>query len=558
MNGENENKEIEIDLLELAGVLLSKISIIITISLLGGLIALCFASFYLPEKYSSYTSMYVKNVSDEMRVEQQVTLNELNASKSLLSTYIAVLQSDAVMDQIGERLLKQYTVEEISSVFPVNEKGQISTNAIKSCFSMASVEDTEVLKISAKTTSPEVSADVCRIIADIAPDFLIRVVGAGSVEVIDPAKVNYRRVEPNIKKMTVLGCLLGFIASAGVIVLLYLLDNSVKSTDELKKRFNKAIIGEVYNFAQEQGEKKQKRTKDGHRIISPESLIDENTVFTVSESYKTMRTNTVFALSPFDKKIISVTSANAAEGKSTTTANLAISFSQTECKVLLIDADLRKPTQHKLFSVNNKVGLSTALGKMNKVENSIIKGVRKNLDLMPAGPIPPNPSELLASQQFDNIISELVDQYDFIMIDTPPVNVVSDVLVMSNVITGVLFVSSHGETTYDSIESALQKLEMADINVLGFILNNITAARTGKYYSYRYKYGYSKYGYGYSRYGYGYDYSYGGKEYAADEETADTGTKTETKTETKTSASASGNSGSSGSKNNNHRHRSKK
>ena len=531
MNGENENKEIEIDLLELAGVLLSKISVIITFSLLFGLLALCFASFYLPEKYSSYTTMYVKNVNEEARMEQSVTLNELNASKSLLSTYIAVLQSDAVMDQIGERLLKIYTVNEISAVFPVDESGSVNTNAIKSSLSMASVEDTEVLKISAKTTSPEVSADVCRIIAEIAPDFLIRVVGAGSVEVIDPAKVNYRRVEPNIKKMTVLGCLLGLIASAGVIILLYLLDNSVKSTDELKKRFDKAIIGEVYNFSQEKGEK-QKKTKDGHRIISPESLINDKTVFTVSESYKTMRTNTMFALSPFDKKIISVTSANAAEGKSTTTANLAISFSQTESKVLLIDADLRKPTQHKLFEVNNKTGLSTVLGKMNTVENSIVKGVRENLDLMPAGPIPPNPSELLASQQFENMINELAQQYDYVIIDTPPVNVVSDVLVMSKAITGVLFVSMHGETTYDSIESGLQKLEMAEVNVLGFILNNITAAHTGKYYSYKYKYGYSRYGYGY---GYGYGYSYGGydRPYESEEDKAGSDTSKSTGGQTK-------------------------
>ena len=550
MNGENENKEIEIDLLELAGVLLSRISVIITFSLLFGFLALCFASFYLPEKYSSYTTMYVKNVNEEARIEQTVTLSELNASKSLLSTYIAVLQSDAVMDQIGERLLKLYTVDEISLVFPVDEKGVVSTNAIKNSLSMASVEDTEVLKITSKTTSPEVSADVCRIIAEIAPDFLIRVVGAGSVEVIDPAKVNYKRVEPNIKKMTVLGCLLGLIASAGVIILLYLLDNSVKSTDELKKRFDKAIIGEVYNFSQEKGEK-QKKTKDGHRIISPESLINDKTVFTVSESYKTMRTNTMFALSPFDKKIISVTSANAAEGKSTTTANLAISFSQTESKVLLIDADLRKPTQHKLFEVNNKTGLSTVLGKMNAVENSIVKGVRENLDLMPAGPIPPNPSELLASQQFENMINELAQQYDYVIIDTPPVNVVSDVLVMSKAITGVLFVSMHGETTYDSIESGLQKLEMAEVNVLGFILNNITAAHTGKYYSYKYKYGYSRYGYGY---GYGYGYSYGGydRPYESEEDKAGSDTSKSTGGQTKNekqSGKSSGNHHSSRRKN---------
>ncbi len=500
MNERIDDREYEIDLLELVRMLWDHKWIILATALLTSILALCVAAFYLPEKFEAYTTMYVKNGnSDVINEDGAIKLTDLNASKSLVTTHIAVLKSNTVMKEVSKRLTAKYMREGTLE----NYEKLIEPERIEKSFTMSAVDDTEVLKISAKTTSPEVTADICNTIADIAPDFLIRVVGAGSVEVIDRAEPDYEPSEPNVKKVTVLGGLLGFMAAAGVLVILYLLDNSVKSIDELTKKFDKAIIGEVYNFSQEKGEKRKKQKKGERRDISPENLINDQTVFTVAESYKTMRTNAVFALAPFENRVFAVTSANAAEGKSTTTANLAIAFAQTENKVLLIDADMRKPTQHKLFEVDNKTGLSSAIGKMSKTDACIHRNVRKNLDLMSAGPIPPNPSELLASQQFENILKELADRYDYVIIDSPPVNVVSDVLVMNKSIAGAMFVTKYASTTYDGIEMALNKLELADIKMLGFILNNIVKPHAGKYYSYKYKYGY-KYGYGY---GYGYGYS---------------------------------------------------
>ena len=522
MNERIDEREYEIDLLELLKMLLEHIWVIIAVTVFTGIFALCIAEFYMPVKYESYTTMYVKNANDATAAQEdaaKVAYADLNASKSLASTYVVALKSNWVIDETISQLTQKY---ERSGKLEERAK-YLEHEKIDKMYSLSTVDDTEVLKITAKTTDPEVAADVCNTIAGIAPEFLIRVVGAGSVEVIDKAEINPEPVEPNVKKVTVLGAMLGFLAAAGVLVILYLADNSVKSTDQLNKKLEKAIIGEVYNFSQEKGEKRRKQKKGEHRDTSPDNLINDNTVFTLAESYKTMRTNAVFALSPFDKKVFAVTSANAAEGKSTTTANLAIAFAQTENKVLLIDADMRKPTQHKLFEKNNKAGLSTAISKMNKLDDCICRDARKGLDLMPAGPIPPNPSELLASQNFEKIIDELSGRYDYIIIDSPPVNVVSDVLVMHNSIVGTMFVTRYASTTYDAIEAALKKIELADIKMLGFILNDIVKAHAGKYYSYK-KYGY-KYGYGY---GYGYGYSYGEK--PAENKTED---KTENKSDKK-------------------------
>ena len=504
MNEKIEEREYEIDLLELLKMLLEHVWVIISVTLLAGILALCLALFYMPVRYESYTTLYVKNANGPTTSSDEtvrVALADINASKSLVSTYVVALKSNYVIDETISRLTQKY---ERSGKLEERAK-YLEHERIEKMYSLTAVDDTEVLKITSRTTDPEVSADICNTIADIAPDFLIRVVGAGSVEVIDKAVADPEPVEPNVKKVTVLGAMLGFLAAAGVLVILYLADNSVKNTDQLTKKYDKAIIGEVYNFLQERGEKKKKLKKGEHRDTSPDNLINDSTVFTLAESYKTMRTNTVFALSPFDKKVFAVTSANAAEGKSTTTANLAIAFAQTECRVLLIDADMRKPTQHKLFEKDNKTGLSTAISKMNKLDACIRKNVREGLDLMPAGPIPPNPSELLASQQFAKIIEELSEKYDYVIIDSPPVNVVSDVLVINNSIAGAMLVTRYAATTYDAVEDALKKMELADIKMLGFILNDISKPHAGKYYSYKYKYGY-KYGYGY-----GYGYVYGTK-----------------------------------------------
>ena len=170
-----------IDLRDLFAFLLSKIWIIILVSILAGAIGFAYSSLVMPLKFESYTTMYVKNVNqNRVARDENLNLNDINASKSLVNTYIAVLNSNAVMDEIGEELLKLYKEEDLAYVFPIKD-GKVSTSALKKSFAMSAVNDTEVMKISCTTLNPNVSAYMCNIMADIAHGFLIRVVGAGSV-----------------------------------------------------------------------------------------------------------------------------------------------------------------------------------------------------------------------------------------------------------------------------------------------------------------------------------------------------------------------------------------
>ncbi|MBR6624166.1 MAG: polysaccharide biosynthesis tyrosine autokinase [Ruminococcus sp.] len=468
--------------------LVSKLWLILTMMIVGGGAMFCVSKFMMPLKYQSYTSMYVKN-SNETIITDGVNLNDLNASKSLLDTYIAVLQDDAVIEVIGDELLKKHTADELDGIFSVNkEKNKISVESIRSCLTMAAVNETEVLKVTAITKDADISAELCNIIADIAPDFLIRVVGAGSVEAIGEAKPDYDPVSPNVMKFTILGILAGMLIAVIIIFVLDFIDNTVKDSDELSQKYKKAIIGEIPSFS---GSRKKSNSDER------KTLLDKEFPFYIVESYKAMRTNIVFSLSTSEKKIFAVSSADPGEGKSTTSSNIAIALAQADHKVLLIDADMRKPVQHKIFKVKNKNGLSSVIGKMVTAQQCIHKDVVKNLDLLSAGPKPPNPSELLASEQAEKMMNELSEKYDYIVVDTPPVNVVSDAMGISKSLAGIFLVLKYGETTFDTTEKAMKKIQLADMNMLGFIVNDITGRHHGGYY-YRYKdkYGYSGYGYG--------------------------------------------------------------
>ena len=468
--------------------LVSKLWLILTMMIVGGGAMFCVSKFMMPLKYQSYTSMYVKN-SNETIITDGVNLNDLNASKSLLDTYIAVLQDDAVIEVIGDELLKKHTADELDGIFSVNkEKNKISVESIRSCLTMAAVNETEVLKVTAITKDADISAELCNIIADIAPDFLIRVVGAGSVEAIGEAKPDYDPVSPNVMKFTILGILAGMLIAVIIIFVLDFIDNTVKDSDELSQKYKKAIIGEIPSFS---GSRKKSNSDER------KTLLDKEFPFYIVESYKAMRTNIVFSLSTSEKKIFAVSSADPGEGKSTTSSNIAIALAQADHKVLLIDADMRKPVQHKIFKVKNKNGLSSVIGKMVTAQQCIHKDVVKNLDLLSAGPKPPNPSELLASEQAEKMMNELSEKYDYIVVDTPPVNVVSDAMGISKSLAGIFLVLKYGETTFDTTEKAMKKIQLADMNMLGFIVNDITGRHHGGYYfRYKDKYGYSGYGYG--------------------------------------------------------------
>lgn len=227
---------------------------------------------------------------------------------------------------------------------------------------------------------------------------------------------------------------------------------------------------------------KNKEVKKTANVIN----INEVESFRFIESFKALRTNIMFSLSAKEdvncRKIV-FTSANAGEGKSTVAVNLSISLSETETKVMLIDADMRKPTVNKYFGMESRIGLANLLTGMNTLEECIQKVEdNKNLSVITAGVMPPNPAELLGSSAMDKVFCELEKHYDYIIIDTPPVNEVSDVLSIANKVDGVVFVACNGKTTYPEASNAIKALRFANAKIIGSVINK--AQRGNKKYHY--------------------------------------------------------------------------
>lgn len=436
-----------------------------------------------------------RTARSKIQEQQGINNNDLTVSKSLVSTYIVILNNDVVMDEVGSQLAKEYTEEELSRYFTL-KNGKVTDTSLKACFSMTAVDETEVLKITATTQNAELSASLCNIMADVAPEFLIRVVGAGSVEKIGDAKIYDTPVSPNVTKNTAIGFAAGAMLAILVILVIDFFDNTIKDSSELGEHFQKPMIGEIQSIGGKVKKKDRGTSADRKR-----KLIYHNSdlPFSILETYKTLRSSLNFLVSTSENKIVAVTSANPNEGKSVTVANLAMAISETDKTVLLIDADMRKPVQHKNFQVSNKLGLSNVITDASLLDEALHQNVTGTLDLLTAGTIPPNPSELLASKQMAELLDKLKEKYDIILIDCAPVNVVSDVAGMANSIAGVVMVVHYGTTTYAEAEDAVKQLELANCNVLGFVLNEVVHKHGAGYYSnYKYKY----------KYKYKYDYQY--------------------------------------------------
>ncbi len=209
--------------------------------------------------------------------------------------------------------------------------------------------------------------------------------------------------------------------------------------------------------------------------FSREKVISPKTSFRVREAYKALRTNLIFSLPAEGCKKIAVTSSLASEGKSTNCLNMAITFAEMDAKVLIVDCDLRRPNLARLLDVQNAPGLTNYLVGLNSCDEVIRKSEYNNLSYITAGNIPPNPVELLGSEKMDKLIERLEKEFDYIFVDTPPVNMVIDTIVLSKHVSGVVLIALSNSTDKDSMSYAINQLDFVDAKILGFVLNGVSS-----------------------------------------------------------------------------------
>lgn len=204
----------------------------------------------------------------------------------------------------------------------------------------------------------------------------------------------------------------------------------------------------------------------------------------ISEQFRTIRTNIQFSAVDEEVRSIMVTSSGPGEGKSTTAANLAIVFAQQGKTVLLVDADLRKPTVHYTFNLPNTFGMTNVLTKRMDLKEAVVETDEKNLFVLSSGPIPPNPAELLGSKSMTEVFERFYEEFDIIVMDTPPVLAVTDAQILSNKCDGTILVVSSGKTGTEQAIKAKELLNAASCNLLGVVLNNKKMQKNSQYYYY--------------------------------------------------------------------------
>jgi len=304
----------------------------------------------------------------------------------------------------------------------------------------------------------------------------------GNIRIIDMAEIPEDPVKPKKKLNIFLAIILGLFTGISLAFFFEYLDNTIKIPEDVKQHLKIPYLGLTPLFSTE--------NKWNLRDDTSSELITFNyPKSTASESYRGIRTNILFSSAESAPQIILITSAGPQEGKSITTANLAVTMAQADSKVIILDCDMRRPQIHKIFGIGKEQGISSLLVGTSDAEGAIIHTRIPNLDLIPSGPIPPNPSELLGSTRMTTLLNALRKDYAHILIDSPPSAAVTDAVLLSKSVDGVILVISAGHTARELVKNSIAQFGAVGASILGAVLNGVDIGRNGHhYYQYYYYY----------------------------------------------------------------------
>lgn len=454
-------------------------------------------------KADTYTELFLARDIAEKTIETlglPYTADQLRSNMSVSSAGETLLIDVSITDTnpeqaalIANTMAKVFVEANDKREFGFSEEERIKLEAQKADVA-DKLEATETQINTLTVATAEDEALQSRLLADrnalqiqyqeiergIITNNLETAITATRLSVIDSAIPNPTPISPRTASNTLLAALLGGLLGLGVIFLMEYLDDSVRSTQQVAEMTGLSTLGVI---AQIEGDTQADRLISFRAPRAP-----------ISEAYRVIRTNLNF--STVDKELSSmlVTSSSPGEGKSTTSANIAVVMAQTGKRVILVDADLRRPTQHKSFETMNSQGLTTALlDAGTPIERHIQPTKVPGLRILTSGPMPPNPSELLNSQRMVQVMSTLDSLADVIIYDTPPALTVADASILAPRVDGCLVVLDSGKTKTDAIAQCADVLRSTGANLFGVVMNRIQTSGS-RYYDY-YKYRYYSYEY---------------------------------------------------------------
>lgn len=429
--------------------------------------------------YRAETTLFVGKENNRLA---SLDLGEFSLNQKLVIDYREIILSELVANEV----IKKLNINMSTAAF----KGKINVTPIK---------DSRVFKISFESTDPKLSMEAANALASAIIDKAAEIIEVENVKLIDVAKLPKNSIKPDIKQNLAVAMILGLMTGICLIILIELLDNTIKSKSDIERYFSLNTIGEIPIFESEN--KKQRNLKGRVKWIQGDKDTVKQkvnqyliTIFAprapASEAYRALRTNIGYTCIDTGLKTLLITSTIPLEGKTTTASNIAITFAQAGKKVLLIDADLRKPKLHMYFYLINDFGITDIIAKDMEIEKTI-KTIPEidNLSIICSGAIPPNPTELLESNKMTRLIERVKEEYDMVIIDTPPVAHLTDAAILGKITDGVILVTAFGETKINMALHAKFALDNVHAKILGVVLTKIKIESGSEYY---FKYNYNK------------------------------------------------------------------
>jgi polysaccharide biosynthesis transport protein len=391
----------------------------------------------------------------------------------------AALSADQISSTYASLMTERPLLESVIADLGLKTR----SDALKQSIKVAPEPGTTILNVSVQDTNPTLASDIAnRLVADFITAVkqiqqqetqLPNARSGDNLVVVSPAVIPDRPVAPNRTLNVVIAFGAGLLLALGIAYLLDYLDQSIKSDEELTERLGLIAIGHIAFVPPGKG-----------RRAELVALVSQSPA---SEAYKALRTSLLFSTIDQELKTVVITSPGPGEGKSRTAANLAVVLAGAGHTTLLIDADFRRPSQHKNFGRIRNVGLSNLI-LQDVAENEAIVAVDQvpNLWLATTGPIPPNPSELLGSGRTKEVLARLRAAFTYVIIDTPPVNAVTDAAILASVANGTILVVEQGRTSFPALRHAKQLLDRVGAHTLGVVMNKVRGSAG----SYSYEYGY--------------------------------------------------------------------
>lgn len=470
------NEEV-ITIQEILETLKKHCKLIFSITLIVTILSAIISFFIIPPKYETSIKLFIgKEGSVSKDIDKNYSDNDVEMYQKLLKTYGEVIK----------------TKDLVENAVNLENVGIKSKDVLKN-LEVTPTLDTQILEIKYTNQDKVLATNILDLITKEFIKEAEQLIPNGNIKIIESVKAPEKPVSPNKELNIAIAFLLGLVVSVGLSFFLEYIDNTFDNRERLEEVLKLPVLGIVPDFLNSlkktkyrDNTKKIKIRKKNKKNLSKGQntnfTLEDNPKCVVTEAYKTLRTNIQY--SSFDKEIktIVITSAEIAEGKSTVSKNIALTFAQSEKKVMLVDCDLRKPSVHVNFKVSNLIGISEVLLGKAKIEEAVQKH-NENLYFLTSGKIPPNPSEMLASSAMTNLIETLKEEYDIVILDTAPLIAVTDAQILSTKVDGTILVVRASKTKKDAVIDGKNLLGKVGANIIGTVLYAVESKR-GKYYYY--------------------------------------------------------------------------